>query len=270
MSESPARPHGPVVAVLPRADDPAPYLAGFAFSAEAPPAGAAGVFVLTRRVGDTAYPIYVGECDDIPAAIAAYGEADPGGFAEADGCLWTERTQARLRAQMARDLIGKYHPPRNVEHRNGMAAPEIASLMLDRFQPDGATGASVVPAGEIAATEEELAHLVDHFYVAARQDELIGPVFERRVPDWDAHSRTVRDFWSRAILRTQRYNGTPFTPHLSMGLKPEHFVRWIELFKLSAAATLRPEAAAFAVAKVEHMAKCFQTGLFLPPIGTGG
>jgi hypothetical protein len=34
----------------------------------------------------------------------------------------------------------------------------------------------------------------------------------------------------------------------------------------TATAMLRPEAAAFAVGKVDNMARCFQTGLFLPPI----
>jgi truncated hemoglobin YjbI len=54
--------------------------------------------------------------------------------------------------------------------------------------------------------------------------------------------------------------------HLSLGLTPAHFERWVALFRTSATAVLQPEAAAYAIGKVEHMSTCFQTGLFLPPI----
>ena len=123
-----------------------------------------------------------------------------------------------------------------------------------------------MPAESIVATERELAQLVQAFYTAVRADAVVGPVFNRSVSDWDLHAAKVQDFWSRAVLGTKRYNGMPFTPHLFLGLKPEHFDRWVALFKATATEVLRPEAAAFAIGKVEHMSRCFQTGLFLPQI----
>jgi truncated hemoglobin YjbI len=66
------------------------------------------------------------------------------------------------------------------------------------------------------------------------------------------------------LLGTTRYRSSPFTPHLSLNLKPEFFDRWIELFKSAAVAHLPPVAARAAIAKVEHMSVCFQAGLFPP------
>jgi truncated hemoglobin YjbI len=76
----------------------------------------------------------------------------------------------------------------------------------------------------------------------------------------------VQDFWSRTILGTERYTGNPFSPHirLALALAPAHFDRWIELFKATATRVLQPVAAQRAIAKVEHMNACFQSGLFLP------
>jgi truncated hemoglobin YjbI len=177
-----------------------------------------------------------------------------------------ERKQPRQRTHISRELIGKYHPPLNTEHRKAPTAPELAALIPDRADAARGTEAAPPPIAGIAATEEELDRLVEVFYAAAKADPLIGPVFNGTVSDWDAHARTVANFWSRSLLGTTRYNGHPFTAHLSLGLKPEHFDRWVALFRTSATAVLQPEAAAFAIGKVEHMSQCFQTGLFLPPI----
>jgi truncated hemoglobin YjbI len=49
-------------------------------------------------------------------------------------------------------------------------------------------------------------------------------------------------------------------------LKPEHFTRWVDLFKATARKVLEPAAADRAIAKVEHMSTCFQAGLFLPSL----
>jgi truncated hemoglobin YjbI len=255
---------GPTSGVLPVAGNPAPIFAGFPFTSGGTPPQAPGVFVLTRRIGERLYPAFVGEAEDIAAAIADLRRRDPAAAAT-DGLFWMPRAQPRQRTHIARDLIGKFHPPLNVEHRKAPAAPELAALIPDRGEVERASNAPPPIAG-IAATEEELDRLVDVFYAAAKADPLIGPVFNSTVHDWDRHARTVANFWSRSLLGTTRYNGHPFTSHLSLGLTPEHFERWVALFRTSATAVLRPEAAAYAIGKVEHMSTCFQTGLFLPPI----
>lgn len=80
--------------------------------------------------------------------------------------------------------------------------------------------------------EREIAALVDRFYAVARYDPLLGPVFERRVSDWDRHLSTMRDFWSSAVLRTGRYAGRPLEVHRRIPeIRAEHFPRWLNLWR---------------------------------------
>jgi hemoglobin len=44
--------------------------------------------------------------------------------------------------------------------------------------------------------ETMISKFVHHFYAAAREDPVIGPVFRARVPDdrWQAHLDSIEDF----------------------------------------------------------------------------
>lgn len=251
--------------ILPRADAEEVAFAGFAFTPGDPPASA-GIFALTRRIDDFLYPVLFVEAEDMAAEAARLRVVEPVLAAGlADGCFWSARDNARLRAHAMRDLVGKYDPPLNEAFRMGRSAPEIAALVPDR--------AKNLPVGEaehggepIDVSEDELKAMVRAFYSEAMEDPLIGPVFARHVADWDHHFQIVQNFWSRALLGTSRYAGSPFTPHLEMNLKPEFFERWVALFRKNAEANLKPAAARAAIARVEHMSVCFQAGLFPPKI----
>lgn len=111
-------------------------------------------------------------------------------------------------------------------------------------------------------TESQIAELVRRFYEKARADALIGPLFAHAVADWDGHHRVVADFWSRTLLGTQRYKGHPYAVHTRLPLKPEHFDRWLALFRETALDILPADAAARAIERTEHMAESFKVGLF--------
>ncbi|WP_294534655.1 group III truncated hemoglobin [uncultured Rhodoblastus sp.] len=237
--------------------------AGLAFSA-GDPAHLSGLFALTRRIGAYLYPALIGEAEDMAAALAQAHRDEPvlaSGLA--DGIFWIARGNARQRHHILRDLVGKYDPPLNGDDRKGRAAPEIAAFAPDRASDliKGEAGRGAEP---VAVSEKELRELVRAFYAEALQDPLIGKVFARNVADWNHHFDIVQNFWSRALLGTTRYTGSPFTPHLSLGLKPEFFDRWIALFQNIAKRHLQRAAARVAIARVEHMSVCFQAGLFPP------
>ena len=244
-------------------DAPEILFGGFVFTAGDPPQSA-GLFALTRQIGDFLYPVLIGEADNMAAAVEKL-HADEAVLAAglADGLCWMARDPARMRVHVLRELVGKYDPPLNVEHRKGRAAPEIAALAPDRGKNLPA-GEAEHGAARIEVSEEELRDLVRAFYEQALVDPAIGPVFKRSVADWEHHFMLAADFWSRSLLGTTRYTGSPFTPHLSLNLKPEFFERWIALFKIAAASRLKPAAALAAISKVEHMSVCFQAGLFPP------
>lgn len=86
-------------------------------------------------------------------------------------------------------------------------------------------------AGMTLCTEQEVADLVHAFYARARQDELLGPVFEAHVADWDQHLAHLVDFWSSILRRTGRFSGAPMPKHSALaGLSAELFQRWLALF----------------------------------------
>lgn len=117
--------------------------------------------------------------------------------------------------------------------------------------------------------EEAIAGCVREFYRKARGDELLGPIFNDKVDDWDVHLKVVANFWSRALLGTDRYNGSPFVVHMHLPVELEHFSRWLALFEETATATLPPDLAAKALAKAKHMAESFKAGIF-PFVGPDG
>lgn len=80
-------------------------------------------------------------------------------------------------------------------------------------------------------TEEEIVQLVHGFYENIRQDEVLGPIFNRHVKDWDTHLPTMVDFWSSALRGTARFRGAPMPKHAALpGLTSELFQRWLTLF----------------------------------------
>ncbi|WP_026607222.1 group III truncated hemoglobin [Methylocapsa acidiphila] len=113
-----------------------------------------------------------------------------------------------------------------------------------------------------AIEEQAIADCVREFYRKARLDSLLGPIFNANVHDWDVHLRVVSDFWSKALLGTNRYSGSPFVVHMNLPVEIEHFQRWLDLFEETAKATLPAELADKALAKANHMAESFKAGIF--------
>jgi len=112
------------------------------------------------------------------------------------------------------------------------------------------------------AVEEAIRTLVRRFYGKARQDALLGPVFNTHVTDWEHHFARIDDFWSHVLLGTKRYSGHPYPLHVQLPIKLEHFPRWVALFEETANETLAPHLAEQVIAKAHMMAASFQAGIF--------
>jgi hemoglobin len=110
--------------------------------------------------------------------------------------------------------------------------------------------------------EDAIRTCVRRFYGKARQDALLGPVFNAHVTDWEHHFARIDDFWSHVLLGTKRYSGHPYPLHVQLPVRPEHFPRWVALFEETANETLPLELAATAIAKARMMAASFQAGIF--------
>ena len=117
-------------------------------------------------------------------------------------------------------------------------------------------------AAERERIETSIVACVRTFYERGLADPLLGPVLAGAIPDLETHVATVANFWSKSLLHTERYDGHPFAAHTHLPVEPEHFSRWLELFKEAALETLPKTQAEQALAKATHMAQCFQAGMF--------
>ena len=106
--------------------------------------------------------------------------------------------------------------------------------------------------------EPTIALLVRTFYDRARRDDVIGPVFEAAVTDWDDHIGKITDFWSGVMLRTGRYSGRPMRPHLILPLTGAHFDRWLALFEGTAYEVCPPEIAEAFIVRARRIADSFE------------
>lgn len=109
--------------------------------------------------------------------------------------------------------------------------------------------------------EENIALLVRTFYSRAREDELIGPIFNAAVADWDHHLAQISDFWSSMMMKTGRYNGRPMRPHLVLPLKAEHFDRWLQLFEPTAREIFPGDVAEAFIIRARRIADSFEMGV---------
>jgi hemoglobin len=110
-------------------------------------------------------------------------------------------------------------------------------------------------------TEENIARLVATFYGRARQDDLIGPIFNAAVKDWDHHIAQISDFWSSMLLKTGRYDGRPMRPHLVLPLKGAHFDRWLLLFEKTAREIFAGDVAEAFIIRARRIADSFEMGI---------
>lgn len=104
-----------------------------------------------------------------------------------------------------------------------------------------------------------LERLVRAFYSAAREDAMLGPLFDR-VHDWEAHIAKITTFWSSVALMTGRYHGQPLAAHVPLQLQPQHFGRWLALFEETATSVCSPEAVTYLMEKARRIAQSLEFG----------
>jgi hemoglobin len=110
--------------------------------------------------------------------------------------------------------------------------------------------------------------LVHAFYVKIREDCVLGPIFARVIgDDWDPHLAKMCDFWSSVMLMSGRYKGNPMIAHLRLKMvKPEHFERWLDLFRETALEVCPPDIAGLFCARAGNIARSLQLGMFYRPV----
>ena len=104
---------------------------------------------------------------------------------------------------------------------------------------------------------------VHTFYSKIRADELLGPIFAKRVTNWDPHLEKLVRFWCSIALMTGEYHGRPMPAHMGLGIAPEHFGHWLKLWAQTAHEVCPPPAAAFLIERAHLIARSLQLGIGL-------
>lgn len=115
-----------------------------------------------------------------------------------------------------------------------------------------------------ALDEAMVKAVVDAFYDKARADPVIGPVFNRVIPEahWPAHLATIADFWSSMLLGTGRYGGRPMPKHMAIPeISDAHFMRWLRLFRETAEDLCPPDIAALFTVRSERIGNSFRMNI---------
>lgn len=120
------------------------------------------------------------------------------------------------------------------------------------------------PGVEAGVTEDVIHTLVHTFYARVRADDVLGPIFNAAVADWDAHLDKLCDFWSSVTLMTGRYKGTPMKVHAELpDISARHFERWLGLFGATAKEVCPGAAARLFIDRAERIAESLQMGIAL-------
>lgn len=121
----------------------------------------------------------------------------------------------------------------------------------------------VGPGAPLGITEVMIHDVVHCFYGKIRSDPALGPIFERVMSDdWDTHLGKMCDFWSSVLLMTGRFKGSPMVTHAKINdIEPQHFVRWLELFRQTVEKMCPADAAALFMEKANMIARSLQLGI---------
>ncbi|MEJ6791343.1 MAG: group III truncated hemoglobin [Lacinutrix sp.] len=86
-------------------------------------------------------------------------------------------------------------------------------------------------------TREDIALLVDSFYIKIRKDTTLGPIFNEAIKDWDKHLEHLTTFWESSLFFTRKlthkYKGNPLEKHVKVDkdhnntITEHHFGIWL-------------------------------------------
>lgn len=110
-------------------------------------------------------------------------------------------------------------------------------------------------------------HLVNCFYAKIRENQLLGPIFNRHIleNEWPEHLDTLTDFWETKIFGIPKFKGNPTLKHVTVDknlnhtIEQKHFEEWLQLWFETIDELFEGESAQ----KAKNAARKMATGQFL-------
>ncbi|MDX1349770.1 MAG: group III truncated hemoglobin [Putridiphycobacter sp.] len=87
-------------------------------------------------------------------------------------------------------------------------------------------------------TRADIYKLVDQFYMRIRKDDLLGPIFNKHIPEdsWPSHLQKLTDFWETNLFGIPKFKGNPTQAHRNVDtdsnytISQKHFGQWLHLW----------------------------------------
>lgn len=114
---------------------------------------------------------------------------------------------------------------------------------------------------ETGIDESMIEQLVRAFYTRIRDDDLLGPIFEARISDWEPHLQRMCAFWGSVVLSTGTYRGQPMRLHLPLPVDAAHFDRWLEVFERTARDLFGDRVAQYFIEPARRIATSIEFGI---------
>ena len=120
--------------------------------------------------------------------------------------------------------------------------------------------------------KENLIHLVKAFYAKVRKDDMLGPIFNPIIQDWDSHEVHIASFWEGNLFFSGGFKGNPPAKHKEVDafhdntITMDHFGQWIYLWLETINENYEGEMAE----KAKRMARKMATFLFMNIVQSRG
>lgn len=140
--------------------------------------------------------------------------------------------------------------------------PKSSEEMTETDLSDEERRARVQQMRETTGIDEAMIEkLVRSFYARVREDQLLGPIFDSRIRDWEPHLQRMCDFWSSVVLSSGAYRGTPMQMHLPLPVEARHFDRWLALFEQAALDLFDQRIADYFMERARRIAMSLELGI---------
>jgi hemoglobin len=109
---------------------------------------------------------------------------------------------------------------------------------------------------------DDVSFLVRSFYAKVRKNNILGPIFNDIVKDWEIHLEHLTDFWEMVLLQSGpgagKFNPIPVhkevDDHTQSKISELHFNNWLELWFETLDQHFSGEVAEYAKAHAQKMA----------------
>ncbi len=115
---------------------------------------------------------------------------------------------------------------------------------------------------------EDVSLLVRTFYTDVRAHDLLGPIFNRIIADWEQHLELLTDFWESQLFLKRKYTGNPVAAHqevddkVNQTITPEHFGLWLNLWYQTIDSLFEGEVAWIAKNRAQKMSTMLYMKIF--------